>query len=223
MRPLRGLLTDALGDLFSFDNRLFRTLRPLLVRPGHLTNEYLAARRAPYVPPFRLYLIVSVVYFSVASLLGTESFFFLYVEDTDLQARQYVELLPKLMFLILPGFALLLKGLYFRTGRIYVEHLIFALHYHALSFLGLTIHNIIQGIAEPIIAAQGFSAVLIPLVLVDAVVQIGVLIYLYLALRNVYHQGRIVTLVKTPLLLAGYFILLIAVGVAMIQGIRVTG
>ena len=110
VRPLRGLLTDALGDLFSFDNRLFRTLKLLLFRPGFLTIEYLKGRRAPYVPPFRLYLIVSIVYFSIASLLGTESFFFLNVEDSNEQAFRYIELLPKLMFLILPGFALLLKG-----------------------------------------------------------------------------------------------------------------
>ena len=221
VRPLRGLLTDALGDLFSFDNRLFRTLKLLLFRPGFLTIEYLKGRRAPYVPPFRLYLIVSIVYFSIASLLGTESFFFLNVEDSNEQAFRYIELLPKLMFLILPGFALLLKGLYFRTRRLYVEHLIFALHYHALSFLALTFHNILQAVAESIITAKGFSVLLIPFLVVDLPIQLAVPVYLYLALRNVYRQGRGVTLVKTPLLLVGYLVLLAAVGVAMIQWVQI--
>ncbi len=60
------LLRDAFGDLFELDSRLWRTLVPLLVRPGRLTREYLQGRRARYMPPFRMYLVLSLIFFVVA-------------------------------------------------------------------------------------------------------------------------------------------------------------
>jgi len=60
------LLQDAFGDLFEIDSRLWRTLVPLLIRPGRLTLDYLEGRRARYMPPFRMYLVLSVVFFVVA-------------------------------------------------------------------------------------------------------------------------------------------------------------
>jgi hypothetical protein len=60
------LLQDAFGDLFELDSRLWRTLIPLLIRPGRLTRDYLEGRRARYMPPFRMYLVLSVIFFVVA-------------------------------------------------------------------------------------------------------------------------------------------------------------
>jgi hypothetical protein len=60
------LLSDAFGDLLELDSRLWRTLIPLLIRPGQLTRDYLEGRRARYMPPFRMYLVLSVVFFVVA-------------------------------------------------------------------------------------------------------------------------------------------------------------
>ena len=63
---LWGLVSDAFGDLFEIDSRLWRTLIPLVLRPGSLTHDYLQGRRARYMPPFRMYLVLSVVFFLVA-------------------------------------------------------------------------------------------------------------------------------------------------------------
>ena len=60
------LMRDAFGDLLELDSRLWRTLIPLLVRPGKLTRDYLEGRRARYMPPFRMYLVLSVIFFVVA-------------------------------------------------------------------------------------------------------------------------------------------------------------
>lgn len=60
------LVRDAFGDLFELDSRLWQTLIPLMFRPGRLTREYLRGRRARYMPPFRTYLVLSVVFFLVA-------------------------------------------------------------------------------------------------------------------------------------------------------------
>ena len=60
------LVTDAFGDLFELDSRLWQTLVPLVIRPGRLTYDYLQGRRARFMPPFRTYLVLSLVFFLVA-------------------------------------------------------------------------------------------------------------------------------------------------------------
>jgi len=60
------LLRDAFGDLLELDSRLWRTLIPLMIRPGQLTRDYLEGRRARFMPPFRMYLVLSIVFFLVA-------------------------------------------------------------------------------------------------------------------------------------------------------------
>jgi hypothetical protein len=60
------LIRDAFGDLFEMDSRLWQTLVPLVIRPGQLTRDYLLGRRARFMPPFRTYLVLSVVFFLIA-------------------------------------------------------------------------------------------------------------------------------------------------------------
>jgi Protein of unknown function (DUF3667) len=47
---------------------LWRTLGVLVARPGVLTREFFAGRRARYLPPVRFYLVISVVFFLLAGL-----------------------------------------------------------------------------------------------------------------------------------------------------------
>jgi len=66
--PLSALVDDGLGDLFALDSRILRTLRPLFAHPGFLTTEWTRGRRAPYVPPLRLYLFVAALFFLTLSV-----------------------------------------------------------------------------------------------------------------------------------------------------------
>ncbi len=52
-----------LDDIFSFDSRATRTLIPLLFKPGFLTQKYFSGQRIHYVPPLKLYLFISIVFF----------------------------------------------------------------------------------------------------------------------------------------------------------------
>jgi hypothetical protein len=65
----RELLHELLEGLTHSDSRLWRTLKSLWFKPGRLTEEFIAGRRAAYLPPFRLYLIASVLFFLLASLM----------------------------------------------------------------------------------------------------------------------------------------------------------
>ena len=62
------LVHDLLEGLTHSDSRLWRTLTLLWFKPGKLTQEFVAGRRVAYLPPFRLYLILSIVFFLIASL-----------------------------------------------------------------------------------------------------------------------------------------------------------
>jgi hypothetical protein len=63
------LIVESVGDFFHVDSKFFRTLRPLFFRPGFLTNEYLAGRRARYFHPFKLFLFISFIYFLTAGIV----------------------------------------------------------------------------------------------------------------------------------------------------------
>jgi len=63
------LVHELMEGLTHSDSRLWRTLKALWFQPGKLTQEFVAGRRVAYLPPFRLYLVVSVVFFLIASLL----------------------------------------------------------------------------------------------------------------------------------------------------------
>jgi hypothetical protein len=63
----RELVHEVLEGLTHSDSRLWTTLACLWFKPGKLTEEFVAGRRVAYLPPFRLYLILSVAFFLVAS------------------------------------------------------------------------------------------------------------------------------------------------------------
>lgn len=73
------LLVEVVSDFFSYDSRFAKTIFPFLFKPGFLTNEFVAGRRVRYMHPLRLYVFVSLVYFSVFSLVVGRSV----KDDTD--------------------------------------------------------------------------------------------------------------------------------------------
>jgi hypothetical protein len=62
-------LRESTEDLTHADSRLWRTIVPLLIRPGFLTREFLDGRRVRYLPPVRLYLVLSVLFFLIAAMV----------------------------------------------------------------------------------------------------------------------------------------------------------
>ncbi|MEY2920110.1 MAG: hypothetical protein RL261_1415 [Pseudomonadota bacterium] len=344
---LGTLVRDLLGDITNFDARIWRTLKPLAFSPGTLTVEYLRGRRTHYSPPFRMYLILSVAFFLMASLgSGSpgDALIFDVTNDGDGganvslkgqhdttsaagsdapapgsgtpekvapdgkaapkttgsagkneaatpaldperqriveeivkhvpaadQARARSELakdfgamtpeqiapvkqfvddpcspenlkigfspvgkkyedmtrdacrkivadgkgfgravyenIPKMMFIFLPLIAVLMLVLYLGSGRYYVEHLLFFVHFHAFFFLcGIAVlllerlSTLFDGTAV-VSSLKGAEGIL------TAVLVFYVPYYLYRAMRRVYGQGRIVTLVKYSLLFVGYLV-----------------
>lgn len=89
------------------------------------------------------------------------------------------------LFIFLPLFALSLNIFYYRKRMNYMEHLVFVFHTQTIFFLLLIISTIIALISD-------YENISIFMLLF--------LIYLYLALRKFYNQGRFKTFIKFLLL-----------------------
>jgi hypothetical protein len=63
-RSISALTHDAWHLATHIDGRFWQSLYILLLKPGKLTKEYFAERRARYLPPVRLYLVLSVLFFA---------------------------------------------------------------------------------------------------------------------------------------------------------------
>ena len=66
-RSIGTLFHDAWHVVTHVDGRFWQTIGALLLKPGKLTVEYFAERRARYLPPVRLYLVLSLIFFAFAS------------------------------------------------------------------------------------------------------------------------------------------------------------
>lgn len=62
-RPFSFIVFNFMFDFFAFDERFFKTIGLLFVRPGYLTREYFDGRRVRYAPPFRVFIFLSFVLF----------------------------------------------------------------------------------------------------------------------------------------------------------------
>lgn len=117
--------------------------------------------------------------------------------------RALMDNVPVMMFLFLPLMAAVMKLLYLLTGRYYVEHLLFLVHYHAFVYLLLTLALISGWIFN------GQRLPEWPAPVVGTVTMIYVPYYLYRAMRVVYGQSRVLTLLKYFALAFAYFVALL--------------
>jgi hypothetical protein len=103
-----------------------------------------------------------------------------------------------LLFVCIPFFALFLKLLYIRRNRYYVEHFIFTMHVNAFVFLFLALS----------IALNSDWAEVI-----EDIIPFGLMIYIVVAMKNVYEQSWGKTVLKFGISMIGYFV---SLGIAAI-------
>lgn len=251
---------EALESISHADSRLWRTLWLLFSRPGFLTREFFAGRRASYLPPFRLYLVLSIILVVLTAMASRENtarfdppaasstadatpppaesatpdatpqpegvkrqwvvnidglnefcgaFDGPDAGDGNFAARQnvrrfctrirsapgelaeaVVHSVPRAMFVFLPFIAALMKLMYWRPKRYYVEHLLFLVHNHAAVFLVYTLVALISFI--PVVGD------LTPLFFFAGMGYLAW--YIHRAMRTVYAQGGLLTFSKYFLL-----------------------
>lgn len=68
-RPFHALVWESMETLFALDGRAARTLPALLMRPGRVSRLYLDGARTRFIPPFRLYVLASLIFFVLLPLV----------------------------------------------------------------------------------------------------------------------------------------------------------
>ena len=69
-RHASHMIGETIESFFHADGRLWRTLGRLIVQPARLTCDYLAGKRAPQIPPLRLFLVAVFLVFVVSEHTG---------------------------------------------------------------------------------------------------------------------------------------------------------
>jgi hypothetical protein len=279
------MMNHAISDYFHFDHQFFHTLKPLLFKPGFLTKEYMAGKRAQFLHPVKMYIFISVVYFLLvfqsggAKVVDVENSpsknspaattakgglnlnvaggrpvtqadqkrdrgyvqdsavkskvlksplfifdgdstitqyrasqqklpetdrdgffsrrmaekFLSYNENYGKRAReQFVEDIqhnfPKMMFVLLPLFALFLSITFRKNKEYYVEHLIYTFHFHCFLFLFVSIVLLLEMIL-PQAWKPAFEWI-------NIATAIYVFWYFYRSLRVVYQRSTFRTITK---------------------------
>jgi len=160
-----------LHETLDIDGRLFLTLKTLLLKPGRLTIEYCNGKRKTYTPPLRMYLVISIIFFLLISLLGNNS---VDPDDVILLNSEYY---PRLMFVLLPVYALLLQ-LFFK-GTFYISNLIFAIHIHCIGYLAFMF----------MIPLEVYESIHPIFIVMQFPLFFYVLIYTVFAMKNYYEQS----------------------------------
>lgn len=69
--PFSHVVLETLEGTLHFDTKIFRTLKLLLLKPGRLTELFIQNKRASYVPPIRLYVFISFIFFLVIAAVSS--------------------------------------------------------------------------------------------------------------------------------------------------------
>ncbi|WP_242916194.1 DUF3667 domain-containing protein [Pontibacter liquoris] len=289
------LALHSISHYFHFESKLFNSLVPLFTKPGFLTQEYFAGRRASHLSPISMYIFISIVFFSLFNLnsnsnkkevikdkaaaentmtkaeaeevkkvvgnavsaeAGEATYNLLdkgqaisdstgkkneaavaapthitpsnlsvkifgdnavshslkakwkVLEDDELKWELFkiklVSHVPKMMFILLPLFALILKLVSFRSSKYYTEHLIYSIHVHSFLFLFFSILILLSWVL-PFMEDW--------LQLAGALVALW---YIYRSMRNYYGSRRWRTVYKFFVLFFAYSGLLLLSGFVVV-------
>ncbi len=119
----------------------------------------------------------------------------------DTLASYVLSKLIWMVLLMMPALSLILKLLYIRRNKYFVEHLVFSFHYHAFAFLIMSAYYIYL-----VNAAESETETTLDNIIL-AVTPNLLIIYLLLAMKRVYQQGWIKTFVKMCILNTAYLII----------------
>lgn len=283
VRHFSSILSDVADSVLNIDERVFKTLLPLYLRPGKLTLDYFAGKRARYVTPFRLVFFLAIIAFfalQVSLRIGMEHapivagaanttatapatakpdthftdngiqingktvwdgrghvlkvtwlpgvandwlnnlvgnaranlhhFTSGNPEEMKAESRRLVAgmlaVAPTVLFVMLPVFALLLKLFYLFKHRLYMEHLIVAMHSHAFLMLSILVLLAITALRGALPASPWLT---IPLTILLDAAWAWMLAYLFVMQKRVYRQRWFMTTMKFTGIGCCYTVLLV--------------
>jgi hypothetical protein len=198
---------EATHEFLHLDGKILQTVKLLVARPGELTRQFLAGRRARYITPVRLYLTLSLIFFTLAAVLprGQQQIVKIGGDTRQLQGdtqferrlvagmqkaqkegkrltEEILHNLPKVAFVLMPIFGLLTWAFYRKQQRYYIPHLYYAIHFHAFAFLVMSVSVLLGRTVLPRVVAAPLVFATVP--------------YHFIALRRVFGGSWGKTLAK---------------------------
>jgi hypothetical protein len=70
--PIKHFLYEFAETLTHFDTKFLTTSKEMIIKPGLVAKNYNDNKRARYVPPVRMYVFMSFIFFLMVSLLASE-------------------------------------------------------------------------------------------------------------------------------------------------------
>jgi predicted RNA-binding Zn-ribbon protein involved in translation (DUF1610 family) len=154
---LRHYSKEVFAAVTFLESKVFRSVWFVLSRPGYLSTEYFRGRRVRYMKPLQFFVFLNVLYYfsltlfyattfttPLATQLRMNDYYPSYAkvrieqklqkehisyEALDGQYNRKTSVLSKtLIFLLIPIFALLFYGLFFKQRKYLVEHTVVATH-----------------------------------------------------------------------------------------------
>jgi hypothetical protein len=210
---------DFYSQFTKVDSKGIRTILTLVLSPGKLSKDYVEGKRARYLTPLKIFLLISAFYvglfwaysndirdMNALSEAGRRSYNDLEyaqvfipkapIEEQRERSYQFFKFvytnLAAMYVVLLPVFAAVLRALYWRGKLLYVEHLVFAAHFQAFAFLVM--------ISEPFLQRVGLTW--IPYVIS--------IVYLVFAMKRFYEQSWPKTLLKALLFVLGFAVVILA-------------
>lgn len=204
---------DVLDSVVQVNGALVRAALDLVMRPGVLTADFLAGRRARRPPPAKLYLVVNFVFFVavqwfdpvpagiIAGIVGKGTYAAaeyasglppaLFAASAE---QRMGNALPTFLILFVPAIAVALRVLFHNRAHGVVAHAVFGFHLMAFLLLVLLPGTLVAG---PIGDALNSGALYAALPLWTAI-----------ALRRTYGGSVVWTLLRTAVLWLGIVLLL---------------
>jgi hypothetical protein len=244
--PFWHLVSEALEGIVHFDSKFFQTTKALVFKPGFLAKEFNLGKRRTHVPPVRLYIFISFIFFLLitfkpgkhyssepgkTSNTEQKDFFdsdlfritFFSIDSKDMKGlnetqidslmvakgiersrlnkymayqiaritsggktefnHQLLKGLSYMMFILMPLFGLILFIFYRKQTKYYLDCLIFSIYFHSFIFLLLIVYSGLNRLTGSL-----YLFLAIPIIIT---------IYFFFALRAVYKQSVLMTLLKT--------------------------
>ena len=191
-RPWLEAFRELIAEVFDLDGRMMNSLRLLLTRPGLLSYEYIHGRRVSHTSPLRMYLIISLGFFLLLPFMTPIPV------ERSASHEFSPETYSKAMFVLLPLFALFLKGLY--RNFYYLAHLVFSMYLFSAIYIGFSWMLLLESWSDRHVAALGLQVLVFILLVV----------YTVKSLRTAYSESWVKSALKF-LVLLGVFLPIIAV------------
>jgi hypothetical protein len=68
--PFKRLMVEVAENTLDIDSKSFKTIKFLLFKPGFLSYEFNTGKRVGYLPPIRLYFLISFIFFLLLNFLS---------------------------------------------------------------------------------------------------------------------------------------------------------